>query len=802
VAEDRWCPDTPAAAWHARTAAPAIVNIGVTGATGFLGLHLVRELIRDRRVALILLAHAGSGDAMSRVLAFLELTGAPPQVIADARRRMTVFHVDVVAPRLGLAERDFQGLAGQLDAVWHSAGNVRLNADLAALRKVNVDGTRHVLDLVRTGTHRPALFHVSTAFVAGTRRQGTAYEDELDHGDGFENPYEQSKYEAEVLVREWSARHGRPVVVLRPSILVTGRPPHPDLPAHPLEFLNRSFAPARRLLGLAGPRAQHEMPEVRIVGSRSGHLNFMPVETAAAAMVRLSQRLPACGVDTYHVVHGRDVPVPVVVEVMRHLTPVRLKLVAEPPANPTLLEHYARLHRSIAPVLLHQRWFDDRRARMVLGEPAGEIDVNLEYLLSGLRLPYGRAADAAPPDPARLAAAPGLPAPVAHRPSPGRNRVVARELTGNHSTPSPPRSLTFVVTAGRSGSTAVSSILNAHPEVLSLSEFFLCLRTVLPDTGVISAATFWKALATPHPVFDALVRGGAGMPEFLYPKLARTRFSAGSGGIPAVCMTVLPHLSDDPDRVFEELAAEVPWWPDQIAAQHCGQLFAWLAARSGATVTVERSGYSLGSVSWLRRNFPAARFVHLYRNGPDSAVSMSKHTGFRLLLLFLEAMGALDFRALGDDAPERASAFDPAALPIGLAPVLGDRYDRDYLMSLDLPVARFAVLWSELVRVGISALSGLPGEAHMTLSYESVIADPQERLRELATFIGIAAPEHWLRAGAALLDPTRAGAAARLPERELQNVRARCAPGEAALASGAPSGHGTRPHDCRNPRHA
>jgi hypothetical protein len=190
---------------------------------------------------------------------------------------------------------------------------------------------------------------------------------------------------------------------------------------------------------------------------------------------------------------------------------------------------------------------------------------------------------------------------------------------------------------------------------------------------VISAAAFWKALSAPHPVFDALVRGGAAMPEFLYPQLAGTRFSAGSGGIPAVCMTVLPHLSGDPDLVLDELAAEVPSWPDQPAAQHCTRLFAWLAARFGGTVAVERSGFSLGSIPWLRRHFPGARFVHLHRNGPDSAVSMSRHAGFRLLLVFLEAMGAFDLRALPDDAPERAAAFDPAALPIGLAPVLGDR---------------------------------------------------------------------------------------------------------------------------------
>jgi hypothetical protein len=208
----------------------------------------------------------------------------------------------------------------------------------------------------------------------------------------------------------------------------------------------------------------------------------------------------------------------------------------------------------------------------------------------------------------------------------------------------------------------------------------------------------------------------------------------------------------------------------------------------GGTVAVERSGFSLGSIRWLHRHFPGARFVHLHRNGPDSAVSMSRHPGFRLLLVFLDAMGALDLRALPDDAPERIAAFDPAALPVGLAPVLGDRYDRDYLINLNLPVARFATMWSELVRAGVSALSGLPAGASMTLSYEDLTADPQERLRELAGFIGVTAPEPWLRAGAAVLDPHRAGAAARLPQPDLDKVRERCQPGQTALAYQTPSG--------------
>jgi hypothetical protein len=59
----------------------------------------------------------------------------------------------------------------------------------------------------------------------------------------------------------------------------------------------------------------------------------------------------------------------------------------------------------------------------------------------------------------------------------GRAAAV-REPPGAGPAPAPLRSLTFVVTAGRSGSTAVSAILRSHPDVLSLSEFFLCLRTI------------------------------------------------------------------------------------------------------------------------------------------------------------------------------------------------------------------------------------------------------------------------------------------------------------------------------------
>jgi hypothetical protein len=54
-------------------------------------------------------------------------------------------------------------------------------------------------------------------------------------------------------------------------------------------------------------------------------------------------------------------------------------------------------------------------------------------------------------------------------------------------------------------------------------------------------------------------------------------------------------------------------------------------------VVVERSAASLNMVGALRGQFPAARFVHLYRDGPDCALSMSRHPVFRREILALAA---------------------------------------------------------------------------------------------------------------------------------------------------------------------
>lgn len=358
------------------------MRVALTGATGFLGLRLLHELLR-RHPSVTVLARGEPDRVRERITRGLGRFAPGLTGLAD---RVQVVSARITEPGLALPKSDYQELADSLDAIWHCAGNTTLDGDLATLREVNVEGTRYVLDLAGAGRRTPAVFHVSTAFVAGARRTGVVYEDELTDAYGFEGTYERSKFEAEQLVHAWARATGRPVVIFRPSVLTTGLPPHPDLPEHPLLNITRNLSGiARSQLG-PGRTPDVLLPRTnrfRILGRPDGQLNLMPVESAAAVMARLADLPPPDGVETYHVVHGQETPVVVFGRLLEHLSGVRIAVVPELP-DPSPYESVLSLVRGVFCYLRHHRRYDDSRVRARLG-PAGVPEhISLEYLLSGL----------------------------------------------------------------------------------------------------------------------------------------------------------------------------------------------------------------------------------------------------------------------------------------------------------------------------------------------------------------------------------------------------------------------------------
>ncbi|MFJ3306779.1 sulfotransferase family protein [Streptomyces sp. NPDC086549] len=337
------------------------------------------------------------------------------------------------------------------------------------------------------------------------------------------------------------------------------------------------------------------------------------------------------------------------------------------------------------------------------------------------------------------------------------------------------RSLTFVIGTGRSGSTALSRILNSHPDVLSLNEFMASVGDAAFPEGKVTGEEFWQSLFRPAPHFERMIRSGLPLPEFLYTRRPG-RYTAKTTGIPALSLMVLPHLSDDPDGLLDELCAAVVRWPVRTAAEHHRALFGLLCARFGRTAVVERSGYSTGWAPRLRAAFPDARFVHLFRDGPDCALSMSRHPGYRTISLLREikARAGIDSFADLTDAHARS-------LPADLSPLLDERFDPALVLDRDVPLRTFGSLWSELVTEGSEFLGRLPADQRTTLAYEDLLDDPAAELTRLAAFIGVSPLPQWLNIASALLDHSRRGSARKLPAAELDELRDSCAPGTRVL---------------------
>lgn len=344
-------------------------------------------------------------------------------------------------------------------------------------------------------------------------------------------------------------------------------------------------------------------------------------------------------------------------------------------------------------------------------------------------------------------------------------------------------SLTFVIGTGRSGSTALSRILRAHPDVLSLNEYMASVGDTAFPEGRLTGAEFWEALHRPTPYFASMIRSGLPMPEFLYTRRPG-RYSAQAAGIPALSLMVLPHLTDDPDGLLDEIRAAAVAWPARSAAGHHEALFAWLSARFGRGAVVERSGYSTGWAPKLRAAFPYAKFVHLHRDGPDCALSMSRHPGYRVITLMREIRERTGVENVGDLTPEHLRL-----LPPDLAPLLNERFDPALVRDRDLPLPRFGALWSELVGEGARFLDTLPAEQRAALSYEDLLDGPRTELARLAAFVGVEPHAPWLDGACAHLDGSRRGSAAReLTAAQFDSLVTSCAPGTRALAGGVGDG--------------
>lgn len=184
-------------------------NVLLTGATGYVGIYLLRELLRHERQQVTTLVRAqDNATARERILdAFLYYFGRDEADRLCLDDRLVALAGDLRQPDLAIGQAGFDRLAEQVDAVFHSAANVRHFGHYNDFEADNVAATGHLIELAaRHGTSHAnvtADFHlISTISVSGAPpekgfRLFTEYHAPPDLPD--RNYYIRSKQEAERL---------------------------------------------------------------------------------------------------------------------------------------------------------------------------------------------------------------------------------------------------------------------------------------------------------------------------------------------------------------------------------------------------------------------------------------------------------------------------------------------------------------------------------------------------------------------------------------------------------------------------
>jgi len=225
----------------------------VTGGTGFIGRHLLRQLARRDGTTYVLVRQA-SRDRLDTFVRSIGGAGRLEPLVGD-----------ITAPGLGL-QRDASLLQGA--DVYHLAAVYDLEAPEADNQRANVEGTRHVVELAKALGAR--LHHVSSIAVAGDKWKGKFTEDMFAEGQALNHPYYRTKYEAEKIVRESSLRFR----IYRPGLVIgsseTGEADRIDGPYYAFKLI-------QRLRGAIPPW-------VPLIGLEGGEINLVPVDFVARAI--------------------------------------------------------------------------------------------------------------------------------------------------------------------------------------------------------------------------------------------------------------------------------------------------------------------------------------------------------------------------------------------------------------------------------------------------------------------------------------------------------------------------------------
>ena len=258
----------------------------ITGFPGFISSQIIGELIQQKKVETLYVVVLATQLKLAKELA-KELIAESPRV------QIHIIVGDITLPNMGMSIEDLQKVRHHVTIVWHLAALYDLAVPREAAWRVNVHGTQMVNDFIRTLPELKRYMYFSTAYVAG-KREGILHETELIRPKSFKNYYEETKFEAEILVEK--IKPIIPTTIIRPGIArghsVTGETSKFDGPYFFINMIDRLS----------------KLPIIPYVGKSKSFINVVPIDFITKSAVYSSESEMAAG-KTLHLTDPSPHPV-------------------------------------------------------------------------------------------------------------------------------------------------------------------------------------------------------------------------------------------------------------------------------------------------------------------------------------------------------------------------------------------------------------------------------------------------------------------------------------------------------------
>lgn len=287
-------------------------NIFLTGATGFLGIHLLADYLdHDTGIAYCLVRGKDQADSERRLADRLKFYFGEKYTTS---KRIRVVCGDLQRDNFALTEDEYQKLQSEINTIINTAASVKHYGSYQYFQEVNVESVRRLIDFCQESHAK--FIHTSTLSVSGygfdnldehADKTGKYFsESSLYVGQSLENVYAHSKFEAEKLVLD-AMIDGLPANIMRMGNL-TNR-----FSDGVFQVNYETNASAQRMKGLLELGL---LPDYLVAGN--AHMEFTPIDEAARAIMTITRHF-SMRQTVFHISNPKIVSFDRLAEIFREL---------------------------------------------------------------------------------------------------------------------------------------------------------------------------------------------------------------------------------------------------------------------------------------------------------------------------------------------------------------------------------------------------------------------------------------------------------------------------------------------------